>query len=88
MNYKIYKNGVLINTIRANFDFVEKYCTVNDYTYEEDVRVEPEPNDTTPVTRIEMDNALKEQELQTNTALAELSILLATVMGAGGELNV
>ena len=35
MYYKLYKDGVLINCIKANIDFADFYCKMNGYTYEE-----------------------------------------------------
>lgn len=40
MDWNIYENGVLINTIRASEDFVKEYCAANGYTYQERV-IEP-----------------------------------------------
>lgn len=41
MNYIIYKDGQEINTIVAEPDFIDQYCTENGYTYE--VRPDPVP---------------------------------------------
>lgn len=35
MRYKIYKDGIEINTIVANKEFVTDYCSKNGYTFEE-----------------------------------------------------
>ena len=40
MNYKILKDGEVVNTIVAGSDFIEDYCKANGYTYE---LIEPEP---------------------------------------------
>lgn len=44
MNYEIYANGELINTIYGNESFVKSYCEKNGYTYRK--REEPEPDNT------------------------------------------
>ena len=41
MNYRILKDSEEINTIVADADFVEEYCSENGYTYE--LMPEPEP---------------------------------------------
>ena len=43
MNYKILKNGEVINTIVADEAFVSAYCTANGYTYQQIAEPEPEP---------------------------------------------
>jgi hypothetical protein len=40
MDWNIYENGVLINTICATEEFTKQYCEENGYTYE--LRPEPE----------------------------------------------
>lgn len=50
MRYKIFKDGEVINTIVADPDFVESYCTENGYTYEEEILPEPEPVEPEPTT--------------------------------------
>lgn len=42
MNYKILKDGEVVNTIVADADFVQRYCNKNGYTYEEEIIPEPE----------------------------------------------
>ena len=39
MDWNIYENGVLINTIHASEKFVKEYCEANGYTYQERVPV-------------------------------------------------
>lgn len=34
MRYTIYDNGSAVNTIEADFDFVERYCAENGYTHD------------------------------------------------------
>ena len=34
MNWEIYENGELVNTIYGGEDFVKSYCEDNGYTYE------------------------------------------------------
>ena len=46
MNYKILKNGEVINTIVAEEAFVSAYCTANGYTYQQIAEPEPEPEPT------------------------------------------
>ena len=46
MNWNIYKNGVLINTIHATEKFVKKLCADNGYTYK--LRPEPESQESVP----------------------------------------
>lgn len=49
MDYYIYENGQLINTIVADEAFVTSYCKDNGYTYEAvepTPEPEPEPTDT------------------------------------------
>lgn len=49
MDYYIYENGQLINTIVADEAFVSAYCAENGYTYEAvepTPEPEPEPTDT------------------------------------------
>ena len=41
MRYKIFENGVEINVIVAELEFVESYCKKYGYTYEEDILPEP-----------------------------------------------
>ena len=43
MNYKILKNGEVINTIVGDEAFVSAYCTANGYTYQQIAEPEPEP---------------------------------------------
>ena len=59
MNYRIYKNGEHINTIVADEDFVKSYCEANGYTYELEVREEPEST-TEPSVWDELDAAYQE----------------------------
>lgn len=42
MNYKIFHDGELVNTIVASESFVTDYCEANGYTYEE-VYLGPKP---------------------------------------------
>lgn len=44
MVYNIFKDGQKINSIVASETFVSEYCEKNGYTYEEDIRPEPEPD--------------------------------------------
>ena len=48
MEFKIYKNGELINNIIASEQFCKKYCFENNFTYEliEPEQAEPEPRPT------------------------------------------
>lgn len=57
MNYEIYKDGELINTIYANESFVIPYCEKNGYTYK--LREEPVSEDEPAYT----DEELREQEI-------------------------
>lgn len=41
MNYKIFKDGAEINTIVADAEFVNNFCTKNGYTFEEVKDSEP-----------------------------------------------
>ena len=41
MNYRIYENGVHVNTIVSDPDFIDTYCSENGYTYELEIREEP-----------------------------------------------
>lgn len=41
MDYEIYENDELVNTIRASLEFVEEYCAKNGYTYK--LREEEKP---------------------------------------------
>lgn len=43
MNYKILKDGEVINTIVADESFVAEYCAENGYTFEAIPQPEPEP---------------------------------------------
>lgn len=43
MRYKIFENGIEINTIIADEAFVKSYCEKRGYTYEEDILPEVEP---------------------------------------------
>lgn len=43
MDYEIYKDGTLVNTIVADESFVSAYCEKNGYTYKEREISEPEP---------------------------------------------
>jgi hypothetical protein len=43
MDWNIYENGVLVNTIYATEEFTKKYCEKNGYTYEAAPVPEPEP---------------------------------------------
>lgn len=47
MDYRILKDGELINTIVASEEFVSSYCAENGYTYEPVSKPEPEPEPTT-----------------------------------------
>lgn len=46
MVYMIFKDDEQINTIIASPSFVETYCAENGYTYEAEIREEPEPEPT------------------------------------------
>ena len=43
MNWNIYENGVLINTIHATEEFARKYCEKHGYTYAVVPVPDPEP---------------------------------------------
>lgn len=43
MNYKILKDGEVINTIVADEDFAAEYCAENGYTFEAIPQPEPAP---------------------------------------------
>ena len=47
MRYKIFENGVEVNTIIADEDFVSGYCEANGYTYQEERIPAPDPAPTT-----------------------------------------
>lgn len=42
MDYNIFENGELVNTIVASEDFVKTYCLENGYTYEEVIPTNPQ----------------------------------------------
>lgn len=48
MNYKILKDGEVINTIVADESFVAEYCAENGYTFEKIVDNTPEKPASTP----------------------------------------
>lgn len=50
MDYYIYENGQLINTIVADEAFVSAYCAEHGYTYE---AVSPEPEPTPEPTQLD-----------------------------------
>ena len=43
MRYKIFKDDELINTIKAEQEFIEEYCAENGYAYEAEILPETEP---------------------------------------------
>lgn len=49
MDWLIYENGKLVNTIHASEAFVKTYCKTNGYTYE----LTPEPVEEAPPTEME-----------------------------------
>ena len=70
MRYKIFENGIEINTIVADEAFVKSYCEKHGYTYEEDILPEVEPIHTP--TNEERITALEEQLLATDETAVEL----------------
>ena len=54
MRYKIFENGVEINTIVSSPSFVSAYCQENGYTFEAVIISEPEPEpEPTQLDRVE-----------------------------------
>ena len=61
MRYNIFKNGTFINSIASDLEFVNKYCSENNYTYE--LLEEPDPlPDPEPMTTEEIEETLLDQE--------------------------
>ena len=62
MLFDIFKNDIKINSIVADKDFCDKYCSANGYTYleiEEDIK---QPEETTLTREDEIDAMLIEHE--------------------------
>ena len=59
MIYEIFKDGKTVNTIVADEEFVKHYCSKNGFTYEEEIRPEPErkPNPEERLAELEATNA-------------------------------
>lgn len=57
-NYRIFKDGELINTIVADKAFCALYCDANGYTYELMPEPEPEPVEPEPTTEEILDAML------------------------------
>ena len=54
MNWNIYENGVLINTIHAAEEFARKYCKNNGYTYAVVPVPKPEPKPEAEPTQLDI----------------------------------
>lgn len=75
MDYEIYKDGSLVNTIVADEDFVSEYCEKNGYTYE----ARPEPEQPTPDPAPTLDERVQNLE-DTSAEMSEaLDLLLSGV---------
>ena len=72
MNYKILKDGEVVNTIVAGSDFVEDYCKANGYTYEL-IELEPEP-DPKPTTEQRVTDLEEAMELLLSGATGETEV--------------
>lgn len=60
MDYYVYSNGELINTIVSDVDFVEAYCAENGYTFEAvDPPPDPEPEPTIDERVTAIENAIE-----------------------------
>lgn len=59
MDYRILKDGELINTIVASEEFVSAYCAENGYTYEPVAKPEPEPEQTIDERVTNIENAIE-----------------------------
>ena len=70
MRYKIFENGIEINTIVADEAFVKSYCEKHGYTYEKDILPEVEPIYTP--TNEERITILEEQITQADETAIEL----------------
>ena len=79
MNYKLLKNGEIINTIVASHAFVDAYCQEMGYTYEE----MPEPETTQTETKPELTTEERIAELE-NTIAAQDEALIELYEMIGG----
>ena len=58
MDFEIYLNGEIVNTIHASESFVKDYCAENGYTYKKVPEHDPEPTTEERVTALESENAM------------------------------
>ena len=88
MRYKIFENGVEVNTIIADEDFVSGYCEANGYTYQEERIPAPDPAPTTEdrVAALEAENKTLKAQVSAltdqNDFQEELIVELAGVVYA------
>jgi hypothetical protein len=82
MQYKITQNGNFINIIEAPLPFIDAYCHTMNYEYEEIILPEPTSvkSNPTPEEQIKsLQDALTANQLQNDTAIAELSMLISSL---------
>lgn len=66
MNFKLYRDGAIVNTIEAPLDFVQKYAQEMGYTFEEFplTSIKPVQTDSERITSLEAENKILKTQLQ------------------------
>ena len=76
--FKIFENGLLVNTIVGGKPFVDAYCALTGYTYELEELPEPDPVPETPDPQTDTDELLV--DLAYRTTLLELGLTAEEVI--------
>lgn len=82
MQYKITQNGNFVNIIEAPLPFIDAYCHTMNYEYEEIILPEPTSVKFNPTTEEQiktLQDTISTNQLQNDTAIAELSMLITTL---------
>lgn len=80
MRYEITKNENFINIIEADLPFIDAYCKSHGYDYKEDPLPKTQTSSLTPEEQIKsLQDTLTSNQLQNDTAIAELSMLISSL---------
>lgn len=63
MDFEIYLNGEIVNTIHASESFAKAYCAENGYTYKKVPEPDPEPTTEERVAALEDENAMLKAQI-------------------------
>ena len=89
MRYKIFENGVEVNTIIADEDFVSRYCEANGYTYQEEriLVLDPAPTVDDRIASLETETEILKTQVKTIADSDKVNSGTYTGTGLYGESN-